>query len=46
VAVLSGLAAIEDDQEGIFSLLGFVTIIGFGIVTLVLSFGLLTRKDK
>jgi hypothetical protein len=46
VAVLSGLAAIEDDDEGIFSLLGFVTIIGFGIVTLVLSVGLLTRKEQ
>ena len=46
VGVLSGLAAIEDSQEdGIFSFLGLITIIGLGIVMLALGFSLMTKKS-
>ncbi len=45
VGVLSGLAGIEDDPNGVFSILGMVTLIGLGVVTLAIGWSMLMRKE-
>jgi hypothetical protein len=44
--LLSGLASIDGDPEGVFGILGLVTTIGLGVLVLLVGGSLLMRKES
>jgi hypothetical protein len=44
--ILSGLASVDGDPEGVFAILGMVTTLGLGVVVLLTGGSLLMRKEE